>query len=220
MHNALLVVAKQPVPGQTKTRLSPPLSMNEAADIYECFLRDTLDLIRIVPDVKKFIVHLSEDGHGYFNRLAPDMGLMKQRGMSLGERLDNLLSDVLADGAAKAVVMDSDSPTLPAHYLGQAFDLLETADVVLGPTDDGGYYLIGVKRPQPHLLRKVQMSTPNVLADTLKIASDTGVKVALLPAWYDVDTVEDLQKLSGEVMAMEDGRCRHTRQWILEKSRW
>ena len=220
MHNALLVVAKQPVPGQTKTRLSPPLSMDEAAEIYECFLRDTLDLMRVVPDVKKFIVHLSEDGQGYFNRLAPDMGLMKQRGMSLGERLDNLLSDVLADGAVKAVVMDSDSPTLPPSYLIQAFDLLDTADVVLGPTDDGGYYLIGLKEPRPQLLRQVQMSTSNVLADTLKIASDTGVKVALLPAWYDVDTVEDLQKLTSEVMAMEDGRCGHTRQWVSGQSRW
>ena len=215
MHNALLVVAKQPAPGQTKTRLSPPLKVEEAAELYECFLRDTLDLMRNVPDVKKTIVHLSEDGHSYFQRLAPDMELMKQRGLSLGERLDNLLSDALSGGAAKAVVMDSDSPTLPAGYLIQAFDQLDTADVVLGPTRDGGYYLIGMKKTHSHLLRQVQMSTPHVLEDTLNIAAQTGVKISLLPAWYDVDTVEDLEKLRGEVAAMADGRCKHTRQWFL-----
>jgi rSAM/selenodomain-associated transferase 1 len=218
MHNALLVVAKQPEPGQTKTRLSPPLSVDEAAELYECFLRDTLDLMRSVPDVEKTIVHLSADGHSYFHQLAPDMDLLKQRGLSLGERLDNLLSDVLAGGAVKAVVIDSDSPTLPARYLNQAFEQLETADVVLGPTEDGGYYLIGMKKPHSHLLRQVPMSTPHVLEDTLKIAAETGVRVSLLPAWYDVDTVEDLEKLRREITAIGDGRCAHTRRWILERS--
>jgi len=215
MHNALLVVAKQPVPGQTKTRLSPPLKVEKAAELYECFLRDTLDLMRNVPDVTKTIVHLSEDGQSYFHQLAPDMGLMKQRGSTLGERLDNLLNDALAGGAAKAVVMDSDSPTLPVSYLIQAFDQLETADVVLGPTQDGGYYLIGMKKAHSHLLRQIQMSTSHVLEDTLKIAVETGVQVSLLPAWYDVDTVDDLDKLRGELMVMGDGRCKHTRRWIL-----
>jgi uncharacterized protein len=218
MHNALLVVAKQPLPGQTKTRLSPPLDAAEAANLYDCFLRDTLALMRRVPDVRPAIGYLPAGALRYFQHLAPDMDLLPQRGESLGERLDNLLSDVLSDGAVKAVVMDSDSPTLPAQYLSQAFMELDAADVVLGPTADGGYYLIGMKKPQPHLLRQVQMSTPHVLEDTLALAERSGLSVAVLPAWYDVDTVEDLRQLRAEVSAQPDGDSEHTRRWLRDKA--
>ncbi len=170
MANTLLVVAKQPSPGQTKTRLCPPLNGEQAADLYECFLRDTLGIMRLVPKVRRVIGYLSENGEGYFQTLAPDMERMRQNGASLGERLDNLLSTALANGAEKAVVMDSDSPTLPPDYLMMAYEQLDRADVVLGPTEDGGYYLIGMKKPNSHLLRDVQMSTPHVLRDTLELA--------------------------------------------------
>ena len=171
--DTLLVVAKQPAPGQTKTRLCPPLTHDQAAELYDCFLRDTLSIMRAVPGVRCVIGYLPEDAQGYFRQLAPDMELSPQRGASLGERLDHLLTEALLGGSQRAVIMDSDSPTLPAAYLRQAFDDLADADVVLGPTHDGGYYLIGVKQPQPHLLREVQMSTPRVLADTLALAEAT-----------------------------------------------
>ena len=93
--NTLLVVAKQPAPGQTKTRLCPPLTPEQAADLYDCFLRDTLDTMRKVPGLQRMIGFLPEDAQGYFNQLAPDMGLVCQRGASLGERLDHLLTDAL-----------------------------------------------------------------------------------------------------------------------------
>lgn len=196
----LLVVAKQPAAGQTKTRLCPPLTGETAAALYECFLRDTLDIMRMTPAVKRCIVYLPEGAADYFRKLAPDFTLMRQEGADLGERLDNLLTAALAQGAAAAVVMDSDSPTLPAAYLREAFTRLqEGADVVLGPCDDGGYYLIGLTRPQPRLLRDVPMSTPTVLRDTLAIAEELGVRVALLPTWYDVDTVVELQRLRQEL---------------------
>jgi uncharacterized protein len=217
MHDALLVVAKMPTPGQTKTRLSPPLSAGEAADLYDCFLRDTLEIMRRVPDVRPGISYLPAGADGYFRRLAPDMELRPQRGESLGERLDCLLSEALSEGAAKAVVMDSDSPTLPASYVHQAFQHLDHADVVLGPTADGGYYLIGMKKPHPQLLRQVQMSTPRVCQDTLALAAETGVSVSLLPAWYDVDTADDLRQLQIEVSALKDGAGKHTRRWLMDK---
>lgn len=197
--NTLLVVAKQPLPGQTKTRLCPPLSPVQAADLYECFLRDTLQVMRQVHDVESVIAFLPEGAQDYFRGLAPDMKLTCQVGASLGERLDHLLTEALLSGSPQAVVMDSDSPTLPAEYISQAFDQLTEADVVIGPTRDGGYYLIGMKQPQPHLLRKVQMSTPRVLADTLALAESTGLTVSLLPAWYDVDTIDDLYQLNEEI---------------------
>jgi glycosyltransferase A (GT-A) superfamily protein (DUF2064 family) len=145
------------------------------------------------------------------------MGLVCQRGASLGERLDNLLTEVLAGGAERAVVMDSDSPTLPVACLSQAFEPLADVDVVLGPTRDGGYYLIGMKRPQPHLLRQVEMSTPHVLADTLALALASELTVSLLPAWYDVDTVADLDELVGEIARAGDhDHAAATRRWLAQ----
>ncbi len=212
-----MVVAKKPAPGQTKTRLCPPLTHPQAADLYDCFLRDTLETMRKVPGVQCVIGFLPDDAHTYFKELAPDFELACQRGDSLGERLDHLLTDALVNGASKAVVMDSDSPTVPADYLTQAFNLLETADVVLGPTNDGGYYLIGLKQPQPHLLRQVQMSTPHVLTDTMTLAQSSGLTVVLLPAWYDIDTIADLQHLDSDIAGIsQDGRARFTRQWLAE----
>jgi rSAM/selenodomain-associated transferase 1 len=215
--DTLLVVAKQPAPGQTKTRLCPPLTPIQAANLYNCFLRDTLDTMRKIPSVQCVIGFLPEDARDYFNQLAPDMGLVCQRGASLGERLDHLLSDALADGSQRAVVMDSDSPTLPAAYISQAFEQLSDADVVLGPTQDGGYYLIGLKQPQSHLLRQVQMSTPHVLSDTLALAESTGLIVSLLPTWYDVDTISDLCRLGQEIAGMStNGNAPATRRWLAE----
>jgi hypothetical protein len=213
--DTLLVVAKQPAPGQTKTRLCPPLTHDQAADLYDCFLRDTLSIMRAVPEVRRVIGYLPEDAQGYFRQLAPDMDLSPQRGASLGERLDHLLTEALLGGSQRAVVMDSDSPTLPAAYLQQAFDDLTDADVVLGPTNDGGYYLIGVKQPQPRLLREVQMSTPRVLADTLALAESNGLTVSLLPTWYDVDTIDELRQLDGEIAGLSvNGSAVATRRWM------
>ncbi len=215
--DTLLVVAKKPTPGQTKTRLCPPLTPTQAADLYECFLRDTLELMRKVPGVQRMIGYLPEDASDYFRQLAPDMGLICQRGDSLGERLDHLLTETLAGGSRRAAVMDSDSPTLPAGYLSQAFERLLDADVVLGPTRDGGYYLIGVKQPQPHLLRQVQMSTPHVLSDTLALAEAAGLAVSLLPTWYDVDTITDLEQLESEIAILSaNGSAVATCRWLAQ----
>lgn len=212
--NALVVVAKRPAPGQTKTRLTPPLTPPEAAQLYEHFLRDTLDLMRHVPNARCIIGYLPEGDEGYFRTLAPDFDLVPQRGNDLGERLDDALTRCLTNGFERAVIMDSDSPTLPADYLAQAFTALDSADVVLGPCDDGGYYLIGLKRPAPRLLREVKMSTPNVLSDTLKIVAEECLTATQLPAWYDVDTVAELERLRVELTALSNGRAKHTRDFI------
>jgi hypothetical protein len=171
--------------------------------------------MRAVSDVRCVIGYLPEDAQGYFRQLAPDMELSPQRGTSLGERLDHLLTEALLGGSQRAVIMNSDSPTLPSAYLQQAFDNLVEADVVLGPTHDGGYYLIGLNKPQSHLLREVQMSTPHVLADTLELAEASGLSVSLLPKWYDVDTIEELHQLDGEIAGLSvNGRAATTRRWL------
>jgi glycosyltransferase A (GT-A) superfamily protein (DUF2064 family) len=111
--------------------------------------------------------------------------------------------------------MDSDSPSLPPAYVAQAFDLLDRgADAVFGPCHDGGYYLVGMRRPLSALLREVQMSTPTVLADTLAIAAREGVDVALLPPWYDVDTGSELAHLAGELHTAPPDTAAHTRRGL------
>jgi hypothetical protein len=208
---ALLVVAKRPAPGQTKTRLTPPLTPEQAAQLYESFLRDTLALIRRVPDVYPILAYLPEGEEDYFRALAPGFDLRPQVGADLGARLDHALTQCLSDGFAHAVIMDSDSPTLPAEYLAQAFDALDSADAVLGPCDDGGYYLIGLKRPAPRLLRAVPLSAPTVMRDTLARAAEENMSVAQLPPWYDVDTVAELARLRLELAALAPDRAPYTR---------
>ena len=216
--NALLVVARRPAPGQTKTRLTPPLTPGQAAQLYEAFLCDTLNLIRRVPGVHPIIAYLPDDAAGYFRSLAPDFDVLPQRGSDLGARLDNALTHCLTNGYRKAVVMDSDSPTLPAEHLVEAFAALDTQDLVLGPCDDGGYYLIGMKRPAPRLLREVQMSTLTVVRDTLALAAAEKLSVALLSPWYDVDTSAELDRLCQELSVLPGDRAAHTRAFCMPLS--
>ncbi len=214
MRQALLVVAKRPTQGQTKTRLTPPLSAEHAAELYECFLRDTLELARAVSNVERLIAYAPVNERGYFEQLAPDFDLIPQIGANLGERLDNALTYCLRQGFTRAVIVDSDSPTLPPCYVASAFEELDAADVVLGPCEDGGYYLIGLTNPEPRLLREVQMSTPNVTRDTLALAKEKGLRVALLPQWYDVDTRDELERLERELPRSANGSARHTRDFL------
>jgi uncharacterized protein len=211
---ALLLIAKRPTPGQTKTRLTPPLTVEQASALYEAFLRDTIEIARAVPDVTRLINYLPAEADHYFGALAPDFDLLPQVGDQLGERLDHALTHCLHNGFQQAVIMDSDSPTLPAAHLTQAFIELERADVVLGPCEDGGYYLIGLTRPQPRLLREVQMSTATVLNDTLALAEELKLRVALLPIWYDVDTFAELTHLTQELSLLSNGCGHHTRTFL------
>ena len=171
-------------------------------------------MVRQTPHVQPVIVYLPPTEEIYFATLAPDFELVLQEGADLGARLDNALTHYLRRGYERAVIMDSDSPTLPAAHLTAAFAALDEADVVLGPCDDGGYYLIGLKRPTPQLLREVRMSTPTVTTDTLALAAAAGLQVKLLPVWYDIDNVTDLSRLTTELVGATDGLARHTRAFF------
>jgi len=214
MQRALLIIAKKPQAGRTKTRLSPPLSAVQAARLFESLLRDTLALARAVPDVERFILYTPPGQSDYFRQLAPDFKRLAQQGNSLGERLDNALTHCLKNGFEQVVIMNSDGPTLPVRYLTQAFAHLASNEAVFGPAEDGGYYLVGLTRPRPRLLREVQMSTPTVLQDTLALAREENVSVSLLPPWYDVDTIEDLRRMAGTLQESTNGTAPHTRRFL------
>ena len=226
---ALLVMAKQPVAGRVKTRLVPPLTSESAASLYHCFLQDVLATVRAAARIDAFapaIAYTPAAARDFFRHLAPDFQLIPQQSEErvkrrneeenasyfspptshswrLGDRLHHVLSTALEQGHRQVVAINSDSPTLPAELLCTAFRRLDNpqVDAVFGPCADGGYYLIGVKEAPGRLVTGVEMSTPSVLQDTLAIAAHEGVRVELLPEWYDVDSADDLERLRIELAA-------------------
>lgn len=194
--NALIVVAKEPVPGRTKTRLSPPLTPELASDLYRCLLIDTLALMKRLHSADLSVAYAPASAEGYFAHLAPNgFRRVAQQGANLGERLARALDHHFRLGYRRVAIMNSDGPTLPLAYLEEAFTSLDDADVTLGPGHDGGYYLIGMKELYSGLFEDIPWSTGQVLARTLAAGRKLGLTVHQLPGWYDVDVGADLQVL-------------------------
>jgi rSAM/selenodomain-associated transferase 1 len=212
---ALVIMAKLPAVGETKTRLCPPLEPAEAAGLYAAMLRDTIDLAAQLDGVQLAIAVTPPEATEDFRPMSPPEALLLPvAGADIGDCLHQVLGRLLAEGHPKAIAMDSDSPTLPIVHLHRAVARLGEADVVLGPCEDGGYYLIGLKQPQPELFRGIAWSTAQVTAQTLARAEARGLAVALLPAWYDVDVAADLDRLRSELASLPDYALRHTRRFF------
>lgn len=196
MDRALIVVAKEPVPGHTKTRLCPPFTLESAAAFYRCLLLDSLALMARFVTADHTIAYAPASARGYFARLSPNgFSLVEQVGANLGERLANALSQHFDQGYRRVVIMNSDGPTLPLACLEEAFSGLDRADVTLGPGHDGGYYLIGMKRLHRDLFEGIDWSTERVISQTLAVCRRLGITVHQLPEWYDVDVADDLERL-------------------------
>ena len=214
--SALIIVAKEPVPGQTKTRLCPPFSLESAAAFYRCLLLVSLALMARLETVDHTIAYAPPDTRGYFARLAPDgFSLVAQVGANLGERLANALTQHFEQGYQRVVIMNSDGPTLPLAHLEEAFSGLDRAAVTLGPGHDGGYYLIGMKRLHHELFEGIDWSTERVIAQTLTACHRLGLSVHQLPEWYDVDLAGDLERLRRD-LEVEPGLAPHTWSFLQE----
>jgi rSAM/selenodomain-associated transferase 1 len=213
----LAIVAKAPRAGDVKTRLCPPLSPSDAAALHGAFLGDTVDLVRAFIGARGAFVFTPADAETYFAGLAPDFLRFAQQGADLGARLQHAFEALFAAGAPAVIVIGADAPTLPVACIADALDRLahEGVDVVLGPTDDGGYYLIGLTRPRPALFDGIAWSTPGVREQTLARASAAGLTVALLPAWFDVDRPADLERLDA---TLDDPGVRAPRTWALRRA--
>lgn len=212
-------MAKAPRPGEVKTRLCPPLSPAEAAELYRCFLLDKVAQVRSVDGATAVLAFTPDTDRRTFEALAPGVSLLAQRGDDLGSRLLNGLDDLLRGGHAGALAIDSDTPTLPTDFLRQAIDLVVTPgiDVVLGPTEDGGYYLIGMRTVWPSLFAAMPWSTAEVFPETIRRAEAHGLRVACLPSWFDVDTGDDLDRLVALVRRGDADDAHHTRLFL---ERW
>ena len=203
---AVAIMAKAPRPGTVKTRLCPPLGATEAAALYRCFLLDKIATVGALVDTRPVIAYTPDDARVEFDVLAPGFALVPQHGPDLGARLHATLASLLAAGHAGAIAVDSDTPTLPRGFLQQAVDCLTRpgADVVLGPTEDGGYYLIGVRAPHRELFEKMPWSTPEVLEITRRRAAAAGLRALCLSSWFDVDTPDDLERLRAMLVGDEN----------------
>jgi rSAM/selenodomain-associated transferase 1 len=144
--------------------------------------------------------------------------MLSQAGEDLGERLANISEALFSRGATAVVLCDSDSPTLPGRYIREAFLRIGEADVVVGPCDDGGYYLIGMRRFTPCLFSDIPWSSAHVTQRTVEAAERLNLSVSLLEPWYDIDTAADLDRLCHEVAASPEDAAvaRHTRRALVE----
>jgi len=204
---ALLVIfAKEPAPGRVKTRLCPPLTPEQAAILYEQFLADVLAEMAPLPGLTLALAYTADTATAYFARLAPMAQLVAQQGRNLGERLQNAFAWGFQGGFSPILIRNSDSPDLPGALVSAAREALAAggADVALGPCPDGGYYLVGLNRFQPHLFQGIAWSTEQVLAQTLEGARRTGLAVHLLPPWPDLDTWADLTAFARRAPAWDD----------------
>jgi len=202
-------MVKAPTPGTVKTRLSPPLPPAEAAQLAAAFARDTAFGMRQIADV--LAAYAPSDGRAALEMLLPaGLWWAAQRGENLGARLEAALADARAHGFGPLLVVGTDSPTVPLAFVSEALFILRSkqADVVLGPTDDGGYYLVGLRQPAPGLFESVAWSTPLAYAHTAANAARLGLRLHVLPPWYDIDTPDDLARLRRELVADPAARVR------------
>jgi rSAM/selenodomain-associated transferase 1 len=201
MHRcALGIMVKAPSAGSVKTRLTPPLTSEEASALSACFLRDTANNVN-GQSADGVIVFTPAEARNSFDGIVPkSFQLLAQRGESLGDRLLNATTDLLSAGYDSSCLINSDSPTLPPALLLSAIRALEPEGdrLVLGPAEDGGYYLIGLKNPHQILFDRIAWSTPQVLAHTVERAKKISLPVVMLPKWYDVDDAVTLERLCGE----------------------
>jgi rSAM/selenodomain-associated transferase 1 len=201
------IFAKRPEPGQVKTRLAADLGESFAALAHEAMLLDLLDAWGsdryLAPGGRRVVVFAPDDAGPWFDgRIAASFALQPQAEGDLGHRMKSFFAGEFEDGATRVVAIGSDSPTLDPSIVVSAFLCLEGRDVVLGPSADGGYYLVGCRRAVPPIFDGVAWGTGDVLAQTIDMLRDTGLSLSVLPPWYDVDTSDDWRMLAGHLKAM------------------
>lgn len=202
---AVSVVCKAPRAGSSKTRLHPLLGPEAAAALSACFIADVAAAVAAVPAAlgwRGYAIFAPAGSEAALRPLLPaGWGLVCREDADFGAVLSSSISGFLSGGHDCALVINSDSPTLPSRLVATAIEALRAPGdrLVLGPATDGGYYLVGLKRPHARLFEAVRWSTPAVLPTTLERAAEIGLSVTLLPAWYDIDDAETFGFLEAEI---------------------
>lgn len=205
--NILGIFAKEPVPGRVKTRLARDLGAERAAEIYSCFVETVLARTSGVADQRIVAFdRITEHGWKQFqDGQQRDLVFWEQPAGDLGERLKAFVFHWQQPVAGKVVLMGTDSPSLPILAVQEAFHELDGHDVVIGPSFDGGYYLIGMSGPHIDLFTKIDWGSSRVLEQTLRRVQSLRLNLHVLQPWYDIDTVNDLQFLASHLQVLAAG---------------
>lgn len=208
-------MAKQPVEGRTKTRLVPPFTFKEAANLYQALFLDTIDLVASIEAVDMAVGVTPPAAISYFQRITSrQTNVLPVEGEDIGACLHAVTAELFTHGYQKVLAINSDGPSLPAEYLTRAIGLLENHDVIFGPNDDGGYYLVGLLQPQPRLFQEISWSTQQVFKQSLTRSAELGLLPGNLPSWYDVDTARDFQQLMDDLKDTNPQKLVHTRMFL------
>jgi rSAM/selenodomain-associated transferase 1 len=219
---AVVVMAKVPIAGRTKTRLGEALSGEDAAGLYAAMLADRLVQVASLEDVVPAVAVAGHDGTGPVPEVVPPgFRVVPQPPGDLGVGLAAAAAHFLDEGLP-VVLVDSDSPSLPIAYLREAVALVRgvdprPCDLVLGACEDGGYYLLGLTAPHPELFADMPWSTSEVVPRTLERAGDLGLRVVELPGWWDVDTPADLDRLRATLF--QTSWPARTAEWLRQYER-
>jgi uncharacterized protein len=193
-NTALIIFTKAPVPGTVKTRLCPPLTADEAASLHGSLVLDAIDQAKGLTEVTLYVACAPDSAHPFFKVLEGRYSarLLPQEGDDLGARMSGAMQKAFSLGHQRVILTGTDLPNLHRGHFSQTANELECHDLVLGPTLDGGYYLIALSRPAPDLFCGIAWSTATVLEETQKKAATLGLSVALLPSLRDLDDLDDL----------------------------
>jgi rSAM/selenodomain-associated transferase 1 len=197
MEGALVIRAAAPTPGQVKTGLRPHLTASQSAALYRRFLADLFESTQDVEGMDFFLAYTPRGERDAFDSLVPPpFQVFSPRGTDQGQRLSDIFSRLMGRGYRRVMVLNSDNPDLPTCLIHQAAEVLEGArvEMVLGPNERGGYYLIGLNRLYPDLFKEIDWNSSKVTRQTLRRARKLGVRFCRLPEWYDIETVEDLRR--------------------------
>lgn len=200
--NVLGLFAKYWQPGSVKTRLSTTLGDQSSAAVYREFVLALVRRLAHTADRRTIVFSPAERAAEFAALGGAPWETTPQADGDLGNRMRQFFRQTLDGDADRAVVIGSDSPTLPMELVKRAFSLLDDHDVVLGPTTDGGYYLLGAVGRVPPLFDDIPWSTPAVWRQTIDRLESAGLRYAVLPTWYDVDDLEDLHRLHDELTAV------------------
>src|SRR5271165_1508432 len=215
---ALVIMAKAPRPGAVKTRLTPSLSPEAVTDFYCCLLDDTLALARSLRDVEIAIMCPDSDVNGLAQLAGSEVSVVAQSGQGLVAGLSSVFAHFAEGRQRRVIAFNSDSPHLPRSVLEGAFETLAAHDVVVGPTHDGGYYLVGAKASYPTLFAGDGMGTSSALERLLSRARALELSVGFADPFYDIDVADDLTRLAEE-LRLAPARAPRTAAWLKEWKR-
>jgi rSAM/selenodomain-associated transferase 1 len=211
----LVVMAKAPRPGAVKTRLAQSLPVEAVTELYCCLLDDTMALARSLSTVEVVIMCPAADVEDLMHLAPGVVTVVAQKGEGLAAGLTSVFAHFTAPGRQRVVAFNSDSPHLPASVLASAFEALTGHDVVVGPTNDGGYYLVGAKAAHPALFDRDCMGTKSALEILLARARDLQLSVSFTDPFYDIDEERDLTRLAAE-LRLAPARAPRTAIWLKE----